>query len=227
MKIVISIGGSVLVPEEIDLSYAKYLGELVKHLSVKHQLALVTGGGRLARKYIETARKFGAAEISCDLIGITATALNARLLSAILGKKATIEPPTTFKEALDEMSFGKIVVMGGTYPAHSTDAVAALLAEYIGANLLINASNVDGIYDKDPHKNKDAKLYKKIRIEELIELIKSNPASAGEYELIDILAAKIIQRSKIKTIFLNGRDLDNLRNAIEGKKFVGTIIEST
>jgi uridylate kinase len=226
MKVVISVGGSVLVPDEIDLSYAKYLGELVNQLSVKHQVAIVTGGGRLARRYIEAARKFGASEISCDMIGINATRLNARLLAAIIGKKATLEPPTDFKEALQELSFGKIVVMGGTSPAHSTDAVAALLAEYIRAGLLINASNVEGVYDKDPKKNKDAKLLKKLRVEELVEMVKSYSAGAGEYELVDILAAKIIQRSKIETIFLNGRNLDNMKSAIEGKKFVGTLIES-
>jgi uridylate kinase len=226
MKIVISVGGSVLVPDEVDLSYAKYLGELVNALSVKHQVALVTGGGRLARKYIEAARKFGASEIYCDLIGIKATRLNASLLAAIIGKKALVEPPTDFKEAAEALSFGKIVVMGGTHPAHSTDAVAALLAEYIQAGLLINASNVAGIFDKDPKKHKDAKMLKTIGIEELVEMVKSYPTGAGQYELVDILAAKIIQRSKIKTIFLNGRDLDNMRNAIEGKKFTGTIIES-
>jgi uridylate kinase len=226
MKIVISVGGSILVPDEVDLSYAKYMGALVNELSVKHQVAIVTGGGRLARKYIEAARKFGASEIYCDLIGIKATRLNASLLAAIIGKKALVEPPTEFSQAAEALSFGKIVVMGGTHPAHSTDAVAALLAEYVRADILINASNVAGIFDKDPKKHKDAKMHKKISVADLVDMVKSYPSGAGQYELVDILAAKIIQRSKIKTIFLNGRDLDNMKNAIDGKKFVGTIIES-
>jgi len=116
--------------------------------------------------------------------------------------------------------------MGGTHPGHSTDAVSALLAEYINANLLINATDVDGIYDRDPQKHRDARMYKKLSVEQLVDMVKSYPLGAGEYELIDILAAKIIQRSKIRTIFLNGRDLKNMRNAIEGKKFIGTVIEN-
>ncbi|HDH41559.1 MAG TPA: UMP kinase [Candidatus Altiarchaeales archaeon] len=226
MKVVISIGGSILVPDEIDIDYMRELAELTNKLAEEHQICIVTGGGRTARKYIEPARRFGASEIFCDLIGITATRLNARLLAAIIGERANLEPPKDFIAALKAMNFGKIVVMGGTHPGHSTDAVSALLAEYINANLLINATDVDGIYDRDPQKHRDARMYKKLSVEQLVDMVKSYPLGAGEYELIDILAAKIIQRSKIRTIFLNGRDLKNMRNAIEGKKFIGTVIEN-
>jgi uridylate kinase len=226
MKIVISIGGSILVPGEIDIDYAKKLAELTNKLAEKHQIAIITGGGRTARKYIEPARKFGASEIFCDLIGITATRLNARLLAAVIGDKANLEPPKDFIAALKAMNFGKIVVMGGTHPGHSTDAVSALLAEYINADLLINATDVDGIYDKDPQKYGDAEMYDKLSVEQLVDMVKSYSLGAGKYELVDILAAKIIQRSKIKTIFLNGRKLDNMKNAIEGKRFTGTVIEN-
>ena len=225
MNIVISIGGSILVPEEVDMSYAKYLSETINQLSEDHKISIVTGGGRLARKYIGNARKFGASEITCDLIGITATRLNASLLSAIIGPKATCEPPKDFIGALKALVAGKVVVMGGTHPAHSTDAVAALLAEYVSADLLINASNVDGIYDRNPKVHSDAVLCPKMSIESVLDMVSSYPAGAGEYELVDILAAKIIQRSKIRTILLNGRKLDNMRKAIDGGEFVGTLIE--
>ncbi|RLI90551.1 MAG: UMP kinase [Candidatus Altiarchaeales archaeon] len=225
-KIVISIGGSVLVPNDIDLEYAKKIANFANELHEKYQLCIVAGGGKIARKYIEIARNFGASEIFCDLIGIEATRLNARLLSAIIGKNANIEPPRDFVAALKALNFGKIVVMGGTHPGHSTDAVSALLAEYINADLLINATDVDGIYDKDPRKYKDAILYERLSVEQLVDMIKSQSIGAGKYKLIDILAAKIIQRSKIKTIFLNGRNIENMRNAIQGKEFVGTIVEN-
>lgn len=226
MKIVISVGGSILVPDEIDVGYAQKLAKLANELSERHQIAIVTGGGRTARKYIEPARQFGASEIFCDLIGITATRLNARLLAAVIGERANLEPPRDFIAALTAMNFGKIVVMGGTHPGHSTDAVSALLAEYIGADLLINASDVDGIYDKNPQKHRGAKMYERLSVEQLVDMVKSYSLSAGKYELVDILASKIIQRSKIRTIFLNGRKLDNMVDAIEGRKFVGTLIEN-
>ncbi len=226
MKVVISVGGSILVPNEIDVDYMHELAELTNKLSDRHQISIVTGGGKTARKYIEPARRFGASEIFCDLIGITATRLNARLLAAVIGEKANLEPPKDFIAALKAMNFGKIVVMGGTHPGHSTDAVSALLAEYINADLLINATDVDGIYDKDPQKYKNAKMYEKLSVEQLVDMVKSYSLGAGKYELIDILAAKIIQRSKIRTIFLNGRNLKNMRTTIEGKKFIGTVIEN-
>lgn len=226
MKVVISVGGSILVPDEIDVDYMHELAELTNKLSDRHQISIVTGGGKTARKYIEPARRFGASEIFCDLIGITATRLNARLLAAVIGEKANLEPPKDFIAALKAMNFGKIVVMGGTHPGHSTDAVSALLAEYINADLLINATDVDGIYDKDPQKYKNAKMYEKLSVEQLVDMVKSYSLGAGKYELIDILAAKIIQRSKIRTIFLNGRNLKNMRTTIEGKKFIGTVIEN-
>jgi len=224
MKIVISVGGSILVPDEIDTSYIEDFANLANELSSKHKIAIVTGGGRTARKYIEPARNFGVSEIFCDLIGIEATRLNARLLSAAIGEKANLEPPKDFMAAVKALDFGKIVVIGGTHPGHSTDAVSALLAEYVHADLLINASDVDGIYDKDPQKHKDAKRYNKISVDKLVDMVKSHSLGAGRYELVDILAAKIIQRSKTRTIFVNGRDLRNMKDAIGGKEFVGTVL---
>jgi uridylate kinase len=211
MKIVISLGGSVMVPNEIDKDYIQKFAKLARELHKKHQLAIVTGGGRTARKYIEPAREFGASEVFCDLIGI--------------GAEANMEPPKDHMDALKALDFGKIAVMGGTEPGHSTDAVAALFAEYMRADLFINVSDIDGVYDKDPKKNKDAKRLEKLSIDGLVDMIKGKSVGAGKYELIDILAVKVIQRSKIKTIFIS-KDPDNMRNAIDGKKFVGTAIES-
>lgn len=224
MKIIISLGGSVLVPDEINTEYFKRFADFVKEIHKKHEVAIVTGGGRLARKYIEIARRFGANEAFCDIIGIDATRLNSRLMIAAIGEDANFEPLKNFEEARNFINSKKILVMGGTHPGHSTDAVSAILAEYINADLLINATNVDGIYDKDPKKYKNAVLYKKLSADQLVDIVKSHSLGAGDYKLIDILAAKIIQRSKIRTIFLNGKNLENMRNAIAGKKFVGTVI---
>ncbi|MFC2154727.1 UMP kinase [Candidatus Altiarchaeota archaeon] len=227
MKVIISVGGSIIAPDEVDVDYVKGFAALMRKLSDKYELVVVAGGGKTARRYINHAREFGASEIFCDLMGIDATRMNARVVSAAIGEKANFEPPNTYMGAVKAMDFGKIVVMGGTDPGHSTDAVAALLAEYIGADLLIKATAVDGVYDKDPHQNKDSKRFDKISVVDLVNLVKSYSVGAGKYELIDLLAAKIIQRSKIKTLFIDGRDLDNMQKAIEGKKFTGTIIDVT
>ena len=215
-----------MVPEAIDKEFIGKFAALARELHKKHELAIVTGGGKTARKYIESAREFGASEVFCDLIGIEATRLNAMLLSAAIGPEANMEPPKDHLEALKALDSKKIVVMGGTEPGHSTDAVAALLAEYMKADLFINASDVDGVYDKDPKKDRSAKRYDKITAEQLVDMIKTKSVGAGRYELIDIVAVKVIQRSRIKTIFLSGRDLPNMKKAIEGRKFTGTTIEN-
>lgn len=226
MKIVISLGGSVIVPDEINTEYFKRFADFAKEIHKKHEVAIVTGGGRLARKYIEPARRFGANEAFCDFIGIEATRLNSMLMIAAIGDDANSKPLEDFEKAKNSIYSKKIVVMGGTHPGHSTDAVSAILAEYINADLLINATNVNGIYDKDPKRYKDAVMYEKLPADKLVEIVASHSLDAGNYKLIDILAAKIIQRSRIRTIFLNGNNLENIRNAINGKKFVGTVIIS-
>lgn len=227
MKVVISVGGSILVPDDIDVDYVSGFAGLCRDLADDHQLAVVAGGGRTARKYISIARDFGASEIFCDLMGIEATRLNARLVAAAIGDKANLEPPTSYMGSVKALDFGKVVVMGGTDPGHSTDGVAAFLAEFIQADLFVKATAVDGVYDKDPKKHKDAKRYDSLSVDELINLVKSYSVGAGQYELIDLLAAKVIQRSHIRTLFLDGRDLPNMRAAIEGKTFTGTTIDTT
>ncbi|OYT54100.1 MAG: uridylate kinase [Candidatus Altiarchaeales archaeon ex4484_2] len=225
MRIVLSIGGSILVPEEVDVGYIGELASFLVDLSSGNEIAVVSGGGRLARKYIDAARVFNSSEALCDLIGIDASRLNARLLSAAIGDTATIEPPSVFQKAREELERGKIMVMGGTHPGHSTDGVSALLAEYVGADLLINATDVDGIFDKNPREYADARLIEEITPEGLMDIIKKYSVDAGSYALIDPLAVKIIQRSAIKTIFLNGRDFKNMEKAISGKKYRGTRVK--
>jgi len=213
------------VPDAIDASFIKEFSAFAKDVHKRHDLLIVTGGGKTARKYISPAREFGASEVFCDLIGIDATRLNARLLISALGKEACPEPPINLFQAARALELKKIVVMGGTDPGHSTDAVAALLAEYVDADLFINASNVPGVYDKDPNRSTGAKMFGEISSTGLIDLIKPESFGAGRYALVDLMAAKVIQRSGIKTIFLKGKDLKNMKDAIDGKKFIGTTIK--
>ena len=223
MKIVFSIGGSILAPDNVDKNFVKKLAFFLSNLSKKNKIAVVVGGGAPARKKIKKARNSGKSEAYCDYIGILATRNNANELIKALGKKANNKIPETIVDAGN--SFGKkILVMGGTEPGHSTDAVAALLAEWVNADLLVNATNVDGVYNKDPKKNKNAKLMKRINIRKLYGIVSWESMGAGSYALIDLIAVKVIQRSKIRTIILNGHDLENIKNFIKGKKFKGTIV---
>lgn len=217
--LVINIGGSIIAPS--DEKYIKNLVSLLEETSKNFKLYIVIGGGKLAREYIKTARKLGADEAFLDDIGIEATRLNARILISAF-KDVYPVPAKDFDEAL--IANYPIVVMGGTHPGHTTDAVSAMLAERVKASKLIIATNVDGIYTSDPKKDKHAKKLEKVSPKKLIEITITGDAKAGQTAVIDPLACKIIARSKIQTFVLNGKDLESFKNAINGKKFNGTIV---
>ena len=122
MKIVVAIGGSILLKEYDSKKFKKY-SEILKKLTEKHKLFVVVGGGKPARDYINIVRDLGAGEAQCDDIGIEITRINAKLLLSSLGSAAYQKVPHNFQEALEFSTSGKIIVMGGTEPAHSTDAV--------------------------------------------------------------------------------------------------------
>ena len=221
MRIVITVGGSIIIKDHNYKKFQDY-AQVLREMSEKHQITVVVGGGRTARDYIGIARDLGASEALCDDIGIEVTRLNARLLITALGEDAYPRVPHNFAEALEFSTSGRIVVMGGTEPAHSTDAVGSILAEFVSADLLINATSVDGLYDKDPHKYPDATMYPEITPSEMLEMLSDKEMKAGTYEFLDKTAIQIIGRSRIKTVILNGEDPSNLNKALDGE--IGTLI---
>jgi len=196
----------------------------INRLSEKHTLFVVVGGGRIAREYIGVARELGADETYCDYMGIEITRLNAMLL-ALAVKNSPKIIPEDFKSALELSLNHAVVLMGGTFPGHTTDATAALLAEFVGADLLLNATSVDGVYSDDPKKSKDAKRFDKLSFEELIEIVSRGEVAAGSSNVIDLLASKIIQRSRIRTVIFLGTPENILRAAEGDVAGIGTIIE--
>ncbi|BAW31648.1 MAG TPA: UMP kinase [Methanothermobacter sp.] len=221
MKIVITIGGSVIM-EKFNPKIFKEYARILTSLQDGNRIFIVVGGGNPARDYIRLARGLGANEAQCDNVGIEVTRLNAKMLIIALGENAYPIAPHNFNEVLQYSATGKIVVMGGTEPAHSTDAVGAILAELVDADILINLTSVDGFYDKDPHKYPDARLYKKITATEMLNRFKDKDWKAGTYEFLDLTAIHLIKRSNIKSIITNGKDPMNLIKALKGE--VGTKI---
>jgi uridylate kinase len=222
--VVISIGGSVLVPEANDADYISSLAELLKKLSVSYRLLVVTGGGKIARFYINLGRSLGISENELDELGIGATRLNALLLIQTLGEIVNPKPALDVKEAVESAESHNIVVMGGTIPGHTTDAVSAMVAEKVSAVRLINATNVDGVYDSDPNKNPEAKRFDKMTFDQLNSLVSGDHGKAGPNVIFDPKGARIIEGMKIPLLVCNGRDLAALENAILGKEFEGTLV---
>jgi uridylate kinase len=222
--VVLSLGGSVLVRDEGDTSYVRRIAKILIGMSAKYKLYIVTGGGKIARYYIKAGRDLGADESFLDEMGIEVTRLNARLLITALGDRACHSPPRSYDEALHAGKAHSIVVMGGVSPGITTDAVSALLAERVKAKRLINATSVDGAYTADPKKNPDAKRISKMTHKELIELV-GHSSGAGPNNVFDPVGAKVLERSKISLAIVDGNDLVNLRDALEGKTFKGTSVQ--
>ena len=221
MRIVITIGGSILLKEYDNKKFEEY-ADIIRQISVDHEIFVVVGGGRPARDYIGVVRDMGESESICDEIGIQVTRINARLLQLALKDCSYPVIPENFHQALEYSVGGKIVIMGGTEPAHSTDAVGSILAEYVDADLVINATSVDGLYDKDPNKFDDAVMFDEVTTAELMDIVSGNETKAGTYEFIDKTAIEIIKRSGIKTVIVNGNDPENVRTAIAEP--IGTLI---
>jgi len=220
-KIVISLGGSVVLSKEADVNFFKKLTNLFEKLSKKYKIYLVIGGGRTARAYIKLGRELKFDEKTLDEIGIDITRLNAKLLTNII-KISNKQIPFTTSEA--KKINKPIVVMGGTTPDHSTDMVGAELAEKVKADRYIIATNVDGVYDKDPNKYSDAKQLKNVSIKQLIDEYGTGWDMAGKNVVIDGPALKIIKRAKLKTYVVNGKKLDQLEKSILDQSFNGTKI---
>lgn len=220
-SIVISIGGSVILSEEADVSFLRKLASLLKKISKQYKIFIIVGGGKIARDYIKLGRELDFDEKTLDSIGIDITRVNAALFTNIISESNKKIPCSTDEaEAMDN----PIVVMGGTTPGHSTDMVGAELAERVGADLFIIATNVDGIYDKDPNKYDDAKQLEKVKIDDLIKNYGTSWESAGKNMVIDGPALEIMKKAKLLTYVVNGKRLDQLENAITGRSFDGTKI---
>jgi uridylate kinase len=214
MILVYSLGGSILYERSAD--ELKNFARSLMDLAEDHQVYVVVGGGKIAREYIEKARALDAGEAFCDLLGIGATKLNAMILIAALGQAAHPEPPETYARALEASARGKIVVLGGMQPGQTTDAVAALLAEYVHADRLVVATSVDGVYSADPGIDPEAKKFDHMTPGDLVRLSMETRLSAGSRSPVDPLAAKIIERSSIPTAVVYGGDVENLKRAAEG-----------
>ena len=224
-KIVLSVGGSILVPSLESNNISKF-SEILKELSQKYRVFVVVGGGGEARRYIEEARNLGIDEATSDELGIMITRINASMLIWSLGDAAFRSVPDNYTDALIAGDSGKIVVMGGVTPAQTTDAVSAVLAERTGADFLVNVTSVDGIYSEDPKKNASAVKYDIISPDELLAIVSGSGMEAGSNTVIDLVAAKVLKRSGIPLLVIDGRNPEKLKSALIDGKFDGSVVSA-
>lgn len=224
MKIIIRIGGSILGIPFNSLLIGKYVDLLKTLKNEGNEVVTVVGGGSLAREFIKVIAELGLKESSQDWAAIHVSRIFARLLLIALNEAHPSHVPISIDEMDSMLKKGRIVIMGGLYPGMTTDSVAALVGEHIGADLLVKGSNVDGIYTKDPRKYSDSKKINHIKFEELDDLFEAKTHKAGINQILDPKAVKIIQSCRLKTVVVDGYNPDNILAAVKGKQN-GTVVE--
>ena len=222
---VLSLGGSLIVPHEID---SKFLSEFRKFVyeSVRkgYRLIIVTGGGATARAY----RDAGAKVIKkmpiddLDWLGIHSTRLNAHLLLTLM---RDIAHPRIIKNPFEpEPSKYPVIIGAGHRPGYSTDYDAVELAHQYGAEVILNLSNIDYVFDKDPEKFSDAKRIEQIGWKDFRKIV-GNKWDPGLHAPFDPIASKLAQKYGFQVKVLHGKNFKNVRNALNNKPFIGTIIK--
>lgn len=221
---VVKVGGHVLFNGlELDVDYAKSLcTELKRVLEDYDGLAIVVGGGELARKYVSWGRALGLNDSALDVLGIRVAAVNAALLWSLFHGVSPPEVPSSLSGVVAAIPVWRVVFAGGFQPAQSTTTVAALVAEALGAEKLVLATDVDGIYEEDPKRNPKARKLEEVSVSELEKMFLEG-VRAGEYRLLDPLTLAVIKRSKVETRVVRGKPPSNIVRALRGEP-LGTLV---
>jgi uridylate kinase len=237
MVTVISLGGSIVAPGEVDVSFLaefrSIIGEFLER-DEKSRFILVVGGGGPARVWQKACRDIvpSVPDEEADWIGIMATRLNAQLVKAVMGGWCTqpvVTDPTQAgidgeqTSSQDGTFAGRVLVASGWKPGFSSDYDAVLLAERFHASMVINLSNIKQVYTGDPHKDPNAKPIDAISWEDFRAIV-GDEWTPGKNVPFDPVASRHGERLGMKVICAAGRDLPNLRHILEGKSFIGTII---
>jgi uridylate kinase len=221
--IVISLGGSLIIPDNIDVVFLKSFITLInEYVQNGYKFLIITGGGKICRRYNDSLKQIvSPTNEDLDWLGISATRLNAEFVRISFGdlayEKVVLDPdliPETTKP---------IMIGGGWKPGNSSDLAAVHGARSIGANKIINLSNIDYVYEQDPKINPDAKRIEKISWKNFQTLF-STKWSPGINVPFDPTAAASAAELLFEVAILNGKNIENLKNYLDGKEFIGTVI---
>ncbi len=220
MKAVLRIGGSVLgspPSAKVVDGYAKVVSDLNYE---GHSLGVVVGGGQVSREYIKSAAQMGLSPYQQDTIAIHASRLNARLVAMKLGGVSSV--PTSIDGMLQRLARNRVAVMGGLRPGITTDTVAAIVAQRWRADLLVKASDQNGIYTEDPRTNKRAKKLDHISYEKMKQIL-GGDHKPGIHSIVDPVAVDQLLESRVKLIVMNGAEPRGVLKAVHGEK-IGTLV---
>jgi uridylate kinase len=220
--VVLSLGGSLIVPGEIDNGFLlKFKKSIINFVNLGNRVIVVCGGGKTCRKYNDAAKSIvNPSNEDLDKLGIKATELNAELLRVIFGKEAYNSVVQNYNKK--NIKF-KILLSCGYLPGTSSDYDAVMWAKNYKADCVANLTNVDYIYDKDPKKYPDAKKLENIDWKTMQKIV-GTEWTAGLNVPFDPIATKIAGKLGLKVAFLNGKNISNLDDFLNGKEFVGSVI---
>ncbi len=222
--IVLSLGGSLIIPGDINVKYLKNLKKVLLKNTKKHKFVVVCGGGSLARKYISAIRGVNGSEKFQSFSGISATRTNARFMSYFFNQEQEQGIPHTL-ETLEKYLKKRDIVFCGALeykPDQTSDSTSAQLAKHFGS-IFINLSNTFGLFTKDPLKYKDAVHIPKISWKDFDKIVSAMKFKPGQHFVLDQKASRIIMKNKIST-YLLGPKAEHLDKLLKGKKFKGTLI---
>ncbi|HMK93784.1 MAG TPA: UMP kinase [Candidatus Limnocylindrales bacterium] len=223
MRLVVRIGGSV-VASPVNTELIGRYADLIKTVkSQGHEVAVVIGGGKLAREFIRIAKELDLNMQAQDELAISVSRLYAQLFLKRLGKIGCGKVAFTLDDVDLCLAERKVAVMGGLKPGITTDAVAALVAERIVADLLVKGTDQEGVYNKDPRKHADAVKLDSLSFDYLPKIFDENVHKAGMHQIIDPEAVKVLKRHRVKLVVVNGFNPENILAAVNGEK-VGTTI---
>jgi len=206
--IIISLGGSLVVPENVDIDFLKYFKKIILKNFKKFNFVIVVGGGKTARNYLNALKEFGANSKNRDLMGISITKINAELVKNIFAKNIQ----------------KKIIFGGGTKPGWSTDYVSVLMAKKHKTKTIINLSNIDYVYEKNPKKFPDAKCFENISWKDFRKII-GTKWTPGLNVPFDPIASTIAEKQKMKVVVINGKKIKELEKFLINTPFIGTTIQ--
>ncbi len=223
--IVLSLGGSLIIPENIDVEFLRKFKRTILKYKERRKFIVVCGGGSIARKYISALRGEGINEKLQCFSGISATRMNARFMNYFFNINPEHGIPHTLETLKKYLKDYDVVFCGALEykPNQTTDSTAAELARTF-RDVFINLTNVSGLYDKNPKVHKNAKFIPKISWREFYRRANQSKYKPGQHFVLDQTASKIIMKFRIPTYIL-GKDLKQLENVLNGKKFTGTLIE--
>lgn len=222
--IVLSLGGSLIIPDEVDFKFLKEFKKTILKNTKKYKFIIVCGGGSVARKYIRAIETETKDHKLQSLAGISATRMNARFMNYFFGKDEIEGIPHKTSEIKSMLKKKDVIFCGALEykPNQTSDSTSAHLAKEF-ETVFINLTDVEGLHDKNPKKFKNSKLISEISWEQFNSMASKIKFKPGQHFVLDQNAAKIILQNQITTYIL-GKNMNQLDNLLNNKNYKGTVI---